>query len=135
MTTIADIREGIASNLSTIPGLRTSWYVPDDPKPPIAVVLPDSVRFDVAFSRGLDEYTFFVFVIVGRVNERTAQSLIDTYCNPSGAESIKAAIEADKTLGGSAYDCRVTELRNYTAQTIAEVTYLTAEWVVTVYAQ
>jgi len=135
MTSIADLREGIATNLSSISGLRTSWYVPDDPKPPIAVVLPDSVRFDAAFRRGLDEYTFFVFVIVGRVNERTAQSLIDTYCNPSGESSIKAAIESDPTLGGAASDLRVTELRNYTAQTIAEVTYLTAEWVVSVYAQ
>jgi hypothetical protein len=129
------MREGIAANLSTISGLRTSWYVPDDPKPPIAVVLPDNVRYDVAFRRGLDQYTFFVFVIVGRVNERTAQSLIDSYCDPSGSSSIKAAIESDRTLGGAAYDCRVEELRNYTAQTIAEVTYLTAEWVVSVFAQ
>jgi hypothetical protein len=72
--------------------------------------------------------------MVGRVSERTAQGSLDAYANPSGASSIKTAIEADRTLGGAAQTCRVTDMRNVGPMSIAENTYLTAEFVVTVYA-
>ena len=76
-----------------------------------------------------------MLVIVGRVDERTAQNLLDGYCNPSGATSIKAAIESNRTLGGQANDLRVTEMRNYSSLPVGEITYLAAEFVVTVFAQ
>ena len=131
MTTL---RTGLAANLATITGLRTSATVPDDPKPPVAVVMPQRVIWDTSFARGLDQYEFVVLVIVGRVDERTAQNTLDAYCAPTGAGSIKTAIERDKTLGGAANTLRVTEMRNYTAIQIAENTYLSAEFAVTVYA-
>ena len=64
-----------------------------------------------------------------------AQNTIDAYCNPSGASSVKQAIEADRTLGGAAHDLRVTDMRNVSSMSIADTTYLTAEFVVQVYAQ
>lgn len=84
--------------------------------------------------RGLDTYEFTVLVIVGRVSERSAQNTLDAYCAASGSGSIKTAIERDKTLGGAAQSLRVTEMRNYNAIQIAENTYLSAEFAVTVYA-
>jgi hypothetical protein len=47
---------------------------------------------------------------------------------------VKAAIEKDKTLGGKAFDCRVTNLRSYQQLIVADVTYLAAEFVVQVFA-
>lgn len=132
--TISGLRTGLAANLATITGLRTAATVPTDPKPPIAVVMPNNISYDTAFGRGLDEYEFVVFVIVGKVDDRTAQNLLDGYCNPTGAGSIKTAIERDKTLGGNAQTLRVTTMRNYSAMSIAENTYLAAEFVVQVYA-
>ena len=134
MTSITELRTGIATNLSSITGLRNSATIPDDPKPPIAVVQPNSIQFDTSFGRGLDTYEFTVTVIVGRVDDRTAQNTLDGFCNPSGPLSVKTAIERDKTLGGAANTLRVTEMRNYTAIQIAENTYLSAEFAVTVYA-
>ncbi len=131
---IATIRTGLATNLATVTGLRTAATVPDDPKPPVAIVMPPRITFDTAFARGLDEYEFTVLVVVGRVSDRVAQSTMDEYCNPTGPTSIKTAIERDKTLGGAAQTLRVTEMRNYGGISIAENTYLAAEWVVTVYA-
>lgn len=131
---IATIRTGLATNLATVTGLRTAATVPDDPKPPVAIVMPPRITFDTAFARGLDEYEFTVLVVVGRVSDRVAQSTMDGYCNPTGPTSIKTAIERDKTLGGAAQTLRVTEMRNYGGISIAENTYLAAEWVVTVYA-
>jgi len=134
MPTLSEIRTGIATNLGTISGLRTSAYVPDEPKPPIAIIFPENISFDTAFGRGLDTYTFTVQVIVSKISDRNAQSNLDGYCNPSGASSIKAALESDKTLGGLGQDLRVTEARDYRAATINENTYLTVTFAVTVYA-
>lgn len=134
MATLSDIRSGIATNLGTISGLRTAAFVPDEPKPPIAIVFPENITFDTAFGRGLDTFTFTVQVIVSKVSDRNAQSNLDAYCNPSGASSVKAAIESDKTLAGLVQDLRVTEARDYRAATINENTYLTVTFAVTVYA-
>jgi hypothetical protein len=129
------MRTGLATNLARIPELRTSATVPDDPHPPIAVVKPNSITYDLSFARGVDEYEFLVLLIVGRVDERTAQNRLDGYCAPSGATSVKQAIESDKTLGGSAYDLRVREMRNYQQVIVGDVTYLSAEFVVQVFAK
>jgi hypothetical protein len=135
MASISDLRAGIAANLATISGLRTSATVPDSINPPIAVVMPNSITYDTAFARsGGDEYEFLVMVIVGRVDERSAQNNLDGYCSGTGATSIKAAIERDKTLGGKAFSLRVTSLRNYNQLTVGDITYLSAEFVVQVYA-
>lgn len=130
--TIQTIRQGIATNLATISGLRTSAFVPDNPTPPIAIVVPERVDFDTAMRRGLDTYTFRVLVIAQRASERSAQNTLDAFCNPTGATSVKAAIESDRTLGGAANDCRVTDLTDYGPLTVGETQYLAATFTVTV---
>ena len=134
-TTISGLRTGLATNLARISGLRTAATIPDDPKPPIAIVVPSGITYDTAFSRGADTYDFTILVIVGRVSERTAQTLMDSYCNPSGSSSVKTALEYDTSLGGYAYDLRVQEMRNYQSLAIGEITYLAAEFVVQVIAE
>lgn len=129
---VTALRSGIAANLATISGLRTSAFVPDNPAPPVAVVLPTSIDFDSAMGRGMDLYRFDVVVIANRASERSAQSTLDAYCNPTGSSSIKAAIESDKTLGGSAFDCRVTELTAYGPIQVGDVTFLAATFAVSV---
>ena len=135
MTTISGIRSGLATRLGTISGLRTSATVPDDPNPPVAIVMPPTVSYDTSMGRGLDTYEVSILVMVGRLSERTAQASLDAYANPTGAGSIKTAIEADRSLGGAAQTCRVTDMRNVGPMSIADNnTYLTAEFVVTGYA-
>ena len=124
MSTLSEMRAGLAANLATVSGLRTSSYIPDNLTPPIAIVAPDTITFDQTFGRGQDRYTFSVEVVVGRVVDRASQSLMDTYCDPSGSKSIKVAIEFDPSLGGKVFDCRVTEVRGYQQIVIADVVYL-----------
>lgn len=133
MTTIAELRAGLATNLATISGLRTSAFVPDNPTPPIAVVVPSRVDFDTTMGRGLDTYTFDVIVIAARATERSAQQVLDGYCNPTGSTSVKAAIETDKTLGGKANGLRVTDLSSYGPLNVGDTQYLAATFTVTVY--
>lgn len=134
MTTMGGIRSGIAANLATITGLRTTATVPESVSPPIAVVIPGSVTFDRSFKRGLDEYELTVLVIACRADARTAQNTLDAYCEPTGSTSVKTAIESDRTLGGTIQDLRVTSMRNYGPAEIGGTVYMTAEFVVQVFA-
>jgi hypothetical protein len=130
---IENMRAGLAANLATISGLRSTVDIPDNPNPPVAVIGLSNVRYDQAFQRGLVEYNFLVSVIASRASDRWAQKRLDDYTS-TGSSSIKAAIESDKTLGGSAYDVRVTEMSNIGAVSLGEVSYLAADFAVTVYA-
>lgn len=132
--TLAAIRQGIAANLSTISGLRTSWFVPDNPSPPIAIVVPERVDYDVSFARGSDTYALNVLIIGGRINERTAQSSLDAFLDSTGTSSVKTAIESDKTLGGAAHSLRVTDWSGYGPLAIGDAQYLTVTFRVTVNA-
>lgn len=131
---ITTIRDGLATNLATISGLRTAAEIPDQVNPPIAVVQLQSVDYDGAFQGGLTTYSFLVTVLVGRAAERSAQIKLNAYAS-TGAGSIKAAVESDKTLGGEAYDVRVETMTNISAVSLGgDISYLSADFAVTVYA-
>jgi hypothetical protein len=135
MASITDLRAGLATQLGTISGLRTTTETPDTISPPIAIVNVANVNYDRTFQRGLDEYNFVITVIVGRVGERSAQRLLDSYVSTTGTSSVKLAIELDRTLGGKCDSLRVTDMRNYGSLVIGEITYLAAEFNVVVFAQ
>lgn len=134
MADIGELRDGIAANLATIDGLRTSADMPDNPSPPIAVVSLSDIDYDQAFGRGLTVYNFDVTVIVSRADARNAQNYLDTYCSSTGANSVKLAIESDRTLNGKAFDLKVAQLRSYGSLTVNDTTYLAAEFTVNCYA-
>ncbi|HEY7822238.1 MAG TPA: hypothetical protein VIG24_05375 [Acidimicrobiia bacterium] len=132
MSSIEAMRDGIATRLGTISGLRVSATFLDSPRPPVAMVLPDRVDYDLNANRGADTFIFTVSLLVGRADDRAAQRNIDAYVVGSG--SVKAAIESDRTLGGAANTCRVTEMRNYGQVNIGDVVYLGVEFEVEVVA-
>lgn len=134
MALLTDLRNGLAANLATISGLRIQAWQPDNINPPAAFIFPQGVSFDNAFNRGMNTYTFVVTVVVARQSERSSQNALDTYVSGTGANSVKRALESDKTLGGKAFDVRVTDVRNYGELAAGEVTYLSAEFVVLCYA-
>lgn len=134
LANLSDLRLGIANNIAAvIPTLRVADTIPDLPNPPIAVVSVDTVDFNRSMHNGLSEFGFVVTVIVGRASERSAQNSLDAICG-SGAGSIKAAVEVDKTLGGKAYDTRLVRMNNYGSVSIGEIDYLSADFSVTVFA-
>jgi hypothetical protein len=136
MASISTLRTEIAENLATITGLRVSptGQIPDNVNPPYAIVTPTSVDYHKAFNNGLNTYNFTITVVVGRASERSAQNTLDAYCSPTGTQSIKGAVESDRTLDGTAYSLIVTGMRNYGSITIAETNYLAAEFDLTVQA-
>lgn len=134
MADIQQLRTQLAANLATISGLRTSADVPDNPNPPLAMVQLNRVDYHQDFKNGMSEYTFQVQVIVGRADDRTAQRNLDAFCSSDSISSIKSAIESNRSLGGYAYDCIVTEMSSYGSVLINDITYLAAEFAVRVLA-
>jgi hypothetical protein len=130
---ISLMRTALATNMGTISGLRTYADIPDDPMMPAAVVQLGSVSYDQAFKKGLTEYSFVVTVIFGRLATKQAQRNLDALIS-TGTGSLKTAIESDRTLDGNAFDTRVEEMTNITSVTIGDITYLSADFAVTVFA-
>jgi hypothetical protein len=58
------------------------------------------VDYHRAFGGGDVVMQFTIHVIAGRWTDRTAFALLDDFLSYSGAKSIRACLEGDKTLGG-----------------------------------
>jgi hypothetical protein len=127
------MREALATNLGTISGIRTYADIPDNPAMPAAVVQLQSVTYNSAFANGLTEYSFVITAIFGRIATAPAQRNLDALIS-TGDRSLKAAVESDRTLDGEAFDVRVTEMTDLTSVTIGDITYLSADFAVTVFA-
>lgn len=96
------VRQGLATALDTITGLRCFDYVPDGIPTPAAIVEPLEITYHEAnVSSGTNYYRAYILVIVGRMSDRSSQDRIDAYLANTGASSIPAALEADRTLGGA----------------------------------
>ena len=121
----SQVRDGLKTRLQTITGLRAYDLIPDAIVPPCAVVGQLDFTFDIDNARGLDQAQVDVLVIVQRFSERAGQDKLDAYLAGSGASSIKAAIEGDRTLGGTVNTLRVTgaEAGTYESQGIQFLSY------------
>ena len=103
----SNVRDGLKTRLQTITGLRVYDLIPDTVSPPAAIVGQLDFTFDINNARGLDQANCDILVIVQRLSERVAQDKLDAFLSGSGAGSIKAAIEGDRTLGGTVNTLRV----------------------------
>jgi hypothetical protein len=125
---IGAIRQGLADALAVaVP--RVSPYFPDDITPPMGIVDTYRVDFDLAGARGSDDMTWDVMVVVKRTSERAAQEALDAY-----VPLVKAAIEADKSLGGACDSLQCQAMNGYAPLTVGETTYLAATFAVRVIA-
>lgn len=108
---VSAVMDGLGTRLASISGLRVYDYPPDSVSPPAGVVsYPDPLDFDATMGRGADRMTVPIHIIVGRVSDRAARDALAAYMAGSGVKSVKAAIEADGTLGGAADSSRVVSV-------------------------
>ena len=132
--TVTQIKQGIATALATISGLRSYAYQPDNLNPPFAWPMLDTVTYNGAMRGGLVTHVFTVTVVVGRAAERTAQNALDGYVGYDSATSIRAALEADRTLGGVVQNLLVESANNISTTEGNDTTYLMVDFRVVVYA-
>lgn len=132
MGSISDVRAGLKTRLDTITGLNAYALVPMTPNVPAAIVEPRGIDFDASTARGSDMAQFDVVVLVAESITELAQTQLDLYLAGSGAQSVKAAIEAEPTLGGAADWTRVTGVSAYGDIQYSGKLYLGARFAVSV---
>lgn len=132
--TITEVKQGLATNLATISGLRTFAYQPDQLNAPIAFSSLDNILFHRTMRTALTEMTFTVTVIVCKADSRSAQAQVDPYVSATGSYSVKAAIESDRTLGGKVDDLIVNSAGAYQIISAEDGDYLSVDFNVTVYS-
>lgn len=134
--TITQVVEAIESALETISGLRTAEYVPDQVNPPMAIVdFPGDIDYHAAFANGLFTFEPTVIILVSKVVDRVGTAALAAYASPTGTNSIKVALEADKTLGGVVDDCHVVSFRRLTAQETVDIAFYGGVFTLRVYAK
>jgi hypothetical protein len=123
------VRTNLKNRLATISGLKTYESIPDSVNVPGAIVGQLDLNFDYTFNRGYDQATCTILLIVGRMSESAGQAKLDGYLASTGSTSVKAAIEADKTLSGAVQTLRVTTATAGSVQ-VASIDYLAYRYVV-----
>jgi hypothetical protein len=89
------VMDALATQLDTIDGVRVFGYVPDTVTVPVAIVAPPTVyNYDATMLRGGDRMTIPIYVLVGKVHDRSARDLLAVYVDGSGVKSFKAVLEA-----------------------------------------
>jgi len=130
--TPTELKTQLAEALKTITGLRAYAYQPDQVNPPMAWPVLDGIDYHGAMGPGLVTHRFRVSCLVGRASERVAQNRLDAYLAYDGG--VRAALEADKTLGGYAQTLIVESADNITSIDAGDATYLMVSFRVVVYA-
>ena len=134
--TIPQIMAGLKDRLDTVPGLRVTDYAPDNPNPPCAFPLVPAIpSYRLSMRRGTYQIPFRVVVLTGAQVDRAGQKALAGYANPTGAQSIRAALEdTDKTLGGLVNDLTVEGFDPDGLQEVGLVNYYGGIFLVTVTA-
>ncbi len=101
MATIDDVRQGLADAMSVIPDAQVSPYNLSNPTMPCLLVLGhDEIDYgNLAFGRRDTEWNLIVRGYVSTTLDLASQQRLDRWLASDGDESVKAAIEADPTLG------------------------------------
>lgn len=131
--TVSQVATGLATRLATISGLRTSAYQPEQLNPPFAFPTLNRIEYHRAFANGDVVMDWTVNVIVGRYVDRNAFATLDDYLSYSGAKSVRAAIEGDKTLGGVCQTLVLPSGANITSLSSADAEFLQIQFQVTVH--
>ena len=132
--TVSQVTDGLKARLATVTGLRTFAYQPEQVNPPVAFPVLDSIDYHRAFGGGDVQMRFTIIVIVGRYLDRVAHTNLDGFLSFSGATSLRAAIEGDKTLGGVANTLVMDSSLSIGSLAIAEAEFLQVSFSVLVHA-
>lgn len=132
--TLQQVREAVGVRLQTIPGLNVHAVVVGSITPPAAVVWPNPENpadYNTSYSASND-YSLVITLLVSRADDPAGQNSIDSYLDPSGTNSIPAAVNG--TLGGLVDDAYVGRARRYGPIDYAGISYFGCEFPVQVMA-
>lgn len=123
---IEAIQAGLGAAANGVAGLRGYPQLPGAIQPPVFAPVEFELSYHQTFGgRGLTELTFTCGVYAP--NSDAGRKLLVGYLAETGAGSVPAAIEADKTLGGACKTLVVLRVRGaYRLYTVGDTDYLGA---------
>lgn len=132
---IAAVNSALKTRLQTISGLVVKDYQPDAIiQVPLSFMSLTQIEYHRAMGTGTRVLSYTISVIVGRVDTEIGQSELDDYASWSGSKSVRAALEADTTLGGVVDTLIVQNSASVTSLSNGDAQFLTVEFTVLVYA-
>ncbi len=118
MSTLDDVKSSLAGALQTIPGLNVLPRLVQV-QPPAAIIELDRVEYHDA-SMGEPAWSFNITVLASGSDLEAQQVQLDSYLDPSGAASVREAIEDSFDLG----DAHVRSASGYQTYDFGGETYL-----------
>jgi hypothetical protein len=103
MADLGAIREALATQISTVPGLRVSATYVSVVNPPAAVIMPQPGQIIQFMTMdGLINYNLRIILLVTMASDTSSQEEMDDLMSTTGlGTSVLDAINADPSLGGS----------------------------------
>lgn len=128
---LASVFDGVTTGeeLAGVPVVVTAYAdVPGTVEVPAVVLELDDIQYDQTMGAGMDEFTFIALLLVEYQDMATAQRSLRSFMSRNGGFGrLKAALEADVTLGGLVSVAHMTGVRRIGGITYGEATYLGAE--------
>lgn len=142
LATLAQIRAGLNTRLATITGLQTYAYEPSFASVPLPCAFVAGVgagEYRRTLQTGYMVWPVRVVVFVSPAPPTVeSQADLDEFISPTGANSVKAAVEGagpSQTLGGIVADAVVVGYGGEQVFTAEQGAYWGAEFTVEVHAQ
>lgn len=129
---LTDAWQALADAVKTaIPGLSCTGYEPADPvAPALFPVLPEAGTYTAVIWPPTVDMAVTVRLLVAKLDGEVATGNLLPYLDPTGAQSVKAAIEDDKTLGGTVESATVTGWSSAGEITYPSASYLGVDFTV-----
>lgn len=126
---------GIKTLLDAISGLRcyAPNEVPDSLELPCVVILMGPGQYATTYDQGYD-CSFRIILMLAKQNTPSAYNDLIDYVEPTGAKSLFAKLDADRTLDGS---CDSSKLLSYSGagqQRWGNILYLSCEFELAVWS-
>ena len=132
--TLGDIHDGLRDALSAVSGLLVADRIPEKITAPMAVIALDRVDYPRAMAGGLSEFRYTITVVVKRMAHLNAQQQLEAYASYDGDQSVRAALTADRTLGGAAKSLLVEAMENLRPVETDDGAFIAVDFLVTVHA-
>ncbi len=134
---LESIGSGIKTRLETISALKRV-YAPNELEDsynsfPVAIIMPGETNFDTTFDGGYNS-RWRIIILINKQDTPSALNELMNYMEPSGTNSVKAALYGDRTLNSSADDCELDRNLGYGVMVFGGITYLSTEFDLVVYA-
>lgn len=132
---ITAVRLGLAEAANAIEDLNCYGFTPGQAPEPCFYVGRVEIDWDSAMGRGMDDLTVYCRVFTGRADDEAGQASLNAYLKGSGPTSLKAALQADRTLGGACLTMRVQRVDGYRMFEHAGTEYFGAELTIAVHGR